>query len=195
MSKISLDPKEEEKIVKRARKIQTKEGKEAFGKLYQHYYPHIKLFFTKRLSDKNLIEDLTSEVFENALLAINSFQWQGISFSAWLYKISRNLLIDYFRQKEKRKKSIPLLDIPNYPSLDPTPEENLLEFEMAIKLQHLLETLSVRERKIVYFKFFEGYTNKLIAKELQLTETNVATILYRIVRKLREDFKEKNKDI
>lgn len=187
MSKISLDPKEEENLVKRARKAHTKAGKDSFGKLYQHYHPHIRRFFSKRLSDEILVEDLTSEVFEKALKSIDSFQWQGTSFSAWLYKIARNLLIDYFRQSDKRKKTITLSDIYHLPAPNDSPEDRLIEFEMEIKLHHLLETLTERERRIVYLKFFEGYPNKLIAEILEITETNVATILYRVVRKLREE--------
>lgn len=187
MSKISLDQKKEEELVNKARNPNTKAGKVAFGQLYQHYYPHIKRFFAKRLSDETLIEDLASQVFERALKSIDSFQWQGTSFSAWLYKIARNLLIDYFRQSNKRKKNLTLSDIYHLPTPNDSPEEHLIEFEMEIKLHHLLDTLAERERKIVYLKFFEGYPNKLIAESLELTETNVATILYRVVRKLREE--------
>jgi len=188
MSKISLDPKEEENLVRETKKLKTKAGKIAFGRLYRHYQPHIKRFFARRLRDETLIEDLTSEVFEKALKSIDSFQWQGVSFSAWLYKISRNLLIDYFRQNNKRKKTLPLPNVYHLPADTSSPEENIIEFEAGIKVHRLLETLKDRERKIVYMKFFEGYTNKVIAEKLEITETNVATILHRLMKKLRERF-------
>jgi len=53
-------------------------------------------------------------------------------------------------------------------------------------VRRLLADLPEKERKIIYMKFFEGYTNKTIANLTDLSETNVGTIIHRTVGKLRE---------
>lgn len=181
MSKISLDPKEEKKIIAEARKDRKK-----FAPLYKHYLPHIKKFFNIRVySDPEVTEDLTSEVFKKAISGLDNFQWQGISFSAWLYKIARNTLIDFFRS-EKKDVSINEMDYA-LESKTKGPDELAIELLNEELLKNLLESLPERERNIIYMKFYDGYTNKTIAKVLGLSETNVGTIVYRAVKKLRKE--------
>ena len=47
-------------------------------------------------------EDITQQVFLNAIKAISSFRWRGIPFSAWLFRIAHNQVVDYLRRKTKR---------------------------------------------------------------------------------------------
>jgi len=178
-----MDLKTEERLIKTAQKG-GRAGREAFGKIYQHYKPHLEKFFSARLGKNPKLEDLVSEVFKKALAGIDSFRWQGISLSAWLYKISRNVLIDFFRENG-RKTEIDIETISPPPSLEPGPEQWYLKDAQENLLHELLEELPEREREIIYLKFFEGRTNKSIAAEMNLSETNVGTIVYRTIRKLR----------
>jgi RNA polymerase sigma factor (sigma-70 family) len=180
MSKISLDPEVEKKLVKKAKK-----DKKAFGVLYEHYNKHIKNFFDYRLSDNQFSEDLTSKVFEKALKGLDNFQWQGVSFSAWLYKIAKNTLIDHYRTAGLKKvQALPSEE--QLVSPHPTPSiEAEIYFEEEI-LKKVLDELPKREREIIYMKFFDGYKNKTISNLTGLSETNVGTIVYRTTRKLKE---------
>jgi len=47
-------------------------------------------------------EDITQQVFINAIQAVPSFKWKGIPFSAWLFRIAHNQVVDYLRRKAKR---------------------------------------------------------------------------------------------
>ena len=175
--------KTEEELIRTAQKGGER-GREAFGKIYEHYHSHLERFFRARLGNNPEVEDLVSEVFKKALLGIDSFRWQGLSLSAWLYKISKNVLTDYFRESGRiqtvsLKKTYPL------ESKIVSPEELYIANEKYELLHQLLAALPKRERKIIYLKFFEGRTNKAIAKDLNLSETNVRTNLYRVLRKLR----------
>lgn len=177
MSKISLDSKFEEDLVNKC-----KTDKNAFGVLYNHYFHHILNFIKPKVDSIETAEDICSNVFKKAFEAIDGFKWQGISFSSWLYRIARNQVIDYYRSK---KEHLPLEDA-LIPSHEKSPEELFEQssFEEAIK--NLIEELPEKERKIIYMKFFEGYTNKTISNLLNLSETNVSTIVYRAIAKLRE---------
>lgn len=182
MSKVSLDKHVEEILIKRIQKG----DKESFSIIYRHYHPHIKSYFLQRNIDAGTCEDLASAVFERSFKGIANFKWQGLSLSSWLYKIARNVLIDFFRSSQRsRIDSYPTQDLEDLPSNGETPEEVALRTETGFFIGNLLATLPKREAKIIYLKFFEGYTNKVIAKLLQISETNVGTIIYRTVGKFR----------
>lgn len=183
MSKVSLDLKTEERLIKTAQKGGDK-GREAFGQIYQHYQPVLARFFAAHLGGSSATEDLVSEVFKKALHGLDSFRWQDVSLSAWLYRISRNVLIDYYRESQKRR-SVDLEDIAPPVSNEAGPEQNYAQSEQADFLHQLMSEFPKREQKIIYLKFFEGWTNKSIAGELDLSETNVGTIVYRVLARLR----------
>lgn len=178
MSKISLDPKTEKALVRKSQR-----NKKAFTPLYKHYAPFIKRYFSQRGGGDDL-EDLISKVFEKALLGIDDFQWQGVPFSAWLFRIAHNCLVDYYREQAIKREKSTLLD-EKTASREKTPEEKFVQGEEERELRQLLAELPPRERGIIYMKFFEGYTNRTIARLLNLSETNIGTIIYRTVRKLR----------
>lgn len=184
MSKVSMDLETEKKLVEQIQEGGEK-GKEAVEKLYKHYKKHLEKFFRARLGSDPVVEDLVANVFEKALSGIDSFRWQNVSLSAWLYKISRNVLVDYYREDDKRS-TTDIEDIRPPETKDQGPEDNYVDEEKKELLRGLLDELPEREQKIIYLKFFRGRTNKWIAEELGLTETNVGTIVYRSIRKMRE---------
>ncbi|MEX0587473.1 MAG: sigma-70 family RNA polymerase sigma factor [Patescibacteria group bacterium] len=182
-----MDIHEEEKLVRAAQKI--KSGPNApFGELYQHYASRVKKFFLKRLADETLADDLSSKTFEKALHGLGKFRWQGIPFSAWLFRIARNVFFDHLRS-ERGKKHVSLEKTAPLKSNLTTQFEELEQAQEHELLWKAIAKLAGREREIVYLKFYEGHTNRIIAEITQLSETNVGTILYRTLRKLREDLK------
>lgn len=81
----------------------------AFGQLYETYFDRIYRYMAVRIGDRTEAEDITQQVFLNALRSIQSFKWKGAPFSAWLFRIAHNLLVDYLR-KNKKVVTVPLED-------------------------------------------------------------------------------------
>jgi len=150
-----------------------------FEEIYKEFHPKILKFLKSKTSSKEDAEDLTSIVFEKALKGIDNFKWQGVPFSAWLYKIARNTLIDFYRRKKEVRSTNEIIETKSHPVNIEQDAFSDLFFEQ------ILYSLKPRERKIIYMKFFEGHTNKNIADKLNLTETNVATIIHRIIKNLK----------
>lgn len=180
MSKVSLPLAEEERLIKKARK-----DRREFAPLFSHYQPLLKRYFGRHLSSAES-EDLTSDVFAKALSGLDNFRWQGVSFSAWLYKIAHHTLVDFYRRQQQTKGDKGLEEAHELPTPSQDPESLFCERETASEIEQLLKELPEREREIIYLKFFDGYTNKTIAKLSGLSETNVSTIVYRTVRRLRQ---------
>jgi len=75
--------------------------KEAFAQLYESHFDKIYRYVVLRIGNKTEAEDVTQQVFLNALQSIRSFKWKGIPFSAWLFRIAHNLVVDYLRKAKK----------------------------------------------------------------------------------------------
>jgi len=180
-----MDIREEEKLVRAAQKVKSGPN-QPFGELYQTHVLKIKNYFLSRADNLQLAEDMTSKTFEKALGGLDSFRWQGVPFSAWLFTIARNVFFDHLRSS-KRKKEMRLNESFPIKEHSPTHLEQLEDIQQKEWLERALLDLPDREREIVYLKFYEGLTNRAIAKVTKLSETNVGTILYRTLKKLRNE--------
>jgi len=89
---------DEESLVQRAQ--QRDQG--AFAQLYEGYFDRIYRYVVLRIGNEMEAEDVTQQVFLNALRSISSFRWKGVPFSAWLFRIAHNQVVDYLRKKTRQ---------------------------------------------------------------------------------------------
>ena len=61
-----------------------------FGALYEHHFDRVYAFVVRRSASRGEAEDLTAEVFHQALAHLRRFEWRGAPFVAWLLQIARN---------------------------------------------------------------------------------------------------------
>jgi len=156
-----------------------------FDALYERYNKRIYNYLkTKVNRDKFIAEDLTSETFEKAIKNINSFKWQGVSFSAWIFKIANRTLIDYYRFSSVRKPGGIIHE--NISDKEKEIEEKVIESDSNSRIKNAIFKLKKLEQEILILKFYEGYTNKAISGKLKISETNVGTKIYRSMKKLKE---------
>ncbi len=66
----------------------------ALASLYSTFYPRIYNYVFLHLGDVQTAEDLVSEVMLKVLESIKKYQFKGTPFSAWVFRIARNKLID-----------------------------------------------------------------------------------------------------
>lgn len=150
------------------------------------YHKKVTDFVYKRVSNRDIAEDLTSEIFEKILKSINDFQWQGITLSAWIFRIARNHIIDYYRKNNKYKNDKSLEDVANYiVSNAPNIEIDIQADQDDQQVYKALMDLSAEDQYLVYYKFFEELSNKDISKITKISETNIGTKLHRIRKKLK----------
>ncbi len=151
-----------------------------FEILYESNQPLIYRFMFWRTKDKMLAEDLTSNVFEKAWRTRQNFT--GGSMKAWLYRIARTTLIDYWR----KKKEVVDDGIIHQAVSDATELAEALDQNLAIaKLQKALVKLPKDMHRVVRMRFIEGRSAHETAAQLNISEANVRIIQYRALKKLR----------
>lgn len=163
--------------------------REVFAGLYEQYMPGVYKYINYRVGNVHLAEDLTSAVFEKALAGFSRYRLERASFFTWLMSIARHMVIDHYRMMGRRK-NMPLEEASDISSDTLSPEQGAVKREELQRLQLCLAGLSQQEQEIVSCKFGAEMTNRQIAGVLSLSESNIGTILYRAVRKLRDCFRE-----
>lgn len=177
----------EKRLVENAQK-----DPEKFSEIYIEYFPKIYGFVYRRVNKKHLVDDFVSDIFENAFKSLPDFQWQGVSFSAWIFRIARNYIIDYYRKSGRIKGEISLEAISEIikGSEKSAGEEIDLDEEL-ITLYNALREFTEEDQYLIYYKFFEDMSNKEISDVLGMSETNVGTRLYRLRNKLKKFMQKK----
>jgi len=85
---------------------EVKTNNESFVKLYDYYYPKILGYCFRRTLDLNLSKDITSETFLKAFIGIAKYQWKGVAFSSWLFRIASNEMNMLDRKKKYNPNSL-----------------------------------------------------------------------------------------
>lgn len=157
---------------------------EALTVMFEQYATRVFQYFQYRCNDTATAQDLTMQVFERLLRSLPRFDEDRAPVTAWLFSIARHVVTDWQRRQYLRK-FIPWDDVSQRSSLDPSPEQITIESEERIRLHRALRRLSHRERDIIGLRFSSGLTNRAIAEITGMSESNVAVILFRALRKLR----------
>jgi RNA polymerase sigma-70 factor (ECF subfamily) len=152
-----------------------------FAELYENNFERVYAYIVRRVKDRAETEDLTSEVFHQALANLKRFEWRGIPFAAWLYRIAANLISDRWQHKNREQTAD-----------DPEQIESLQarggefeEVERKATLFRLVDTLPAEQRRVVVLRFVEEKSIKEVAREVRKTEGAVKQLQFRALASLR----------
>lgn len=147
-----------------------------FADLYEQNFDRVYGFIARRVSTREQAEDLTAEVFHQALASIGSFRWQGAPFIAWLYGIAANVLSAYW-QKVGRS--------PAFADED-WEQGSTDEIEHRVMLAEIVESLSPDQRTVIIRRFIEQRSIREIAQELCRSEGAIKQLQLRALENLRD---------
>ena len=150
--------------------------------LYRQLLPRLYNFFRYRVGNDQVAEDLTATTFEKAWRKRHRYRHDLGAFSTWIYTIARHVATDYYR---RQRPMIPLEAVPDLVEPESV-EQNVERALSSARLATLLCQLSEREQELIALKYGAGLTNRAIAPLLGLSESNVGTILHRVVKKLQK---------
>jgi RNA polymerase sigma-70 factor (ECF subfamily) len=169
---------EERELIRRAKEYDPG----AFAAIYERYYQKIYNYIYYRVSDGVMAEDLCADVFVKALEAIDSYTFQGIPFSAWLYRIASNLVIDHYR----RQPTQPEMSLEDTRPLveQEGPGHGLERHFDHQELRRALHGLTSDQQQVVLLKFVDGLSNNEVAQILGKTEGAVKSLQHRALASL-----------
>lgn len=152
--------------------------------VYAEHLPRVYNYFRYRVRNDAVAEDLTSRTFEKAWRARHRYRRELAAFGTWLLGIARNVGIDHLRSLRDHGG----LDEAAEASVDGTPEDDGARASDLARLAVLVKDLSAREQELLALKYGAEATNRAIARITGLSESNVGTILHRVVERLRREW-------
>ncbi|HEV2315751.1 MAG TPA: sigma-70 family RNA polymerase sigma factor [Candidatus Acidoferrales bacterium] len=153
-----------------------------FAELYENHFERVYAYIARRVGNQQEAEDITSEVFHQALANIGKFEWRGAPFAAWLLRIAANATADKWR-KQAREHGNPGKE---------TSEE--FDFEGSgerARLYRMVKELPAEQRIVIEMRFAEEKSIREIGEAIGKTEGAVKQLQFRGIQNLRQQIERK----
>jgi RNA polymerase sigma-70 factor (ECF subfamily) len=169
----------ERSLVDRARAMEPA----AWDDLYSEHHHAIYRYAYFRLGDAAAAEDLAHEVFLEALRGIKRYEYRGVPFRAWLYRIAHHVSADYQRRRSARPVQVELPDgdAPGTPSEGDFADSVLQRQDLLRALEHL----TGEQQQVVILRFFEGLSLAEVAAATGRPEGAVKSMQHRALERMR----------
>jgi RNA polymerase sigma-70 factor (ECF subfamily) len=170
---------DEESLVRRAQQ----RDQAALTQLYEENFDKIYRYIVLKIGNRTEAEDMTQQVFLNAIKSISSFKWKGMPFSAWLYRIAHNQIVDYLRKKS-RYATVPIDESLAAGNMDPVKTaERKVEVE-----QLVLATrgLTRAQQEVISLRFGGELSVAEVAKVMGRSEGAIKALQHSAIVALRK---------
>ncbi len=147
-----------------------------FAELYSRNFHVVYAYVARRSASREEAEDLTSEVFHQALANLKRFEWRGAPFGAWLIRIAANAIADRWRLRAWETGD---------PPEDELADPNMGNVENRAGLFQLVDRLPANQHRVIVARFVEQKNIREIAQEMNRTEGAIKQLQFRALEKLR----------
>ena len=161
----------------------------ALAELYDQFAPAIYTYCYRRVGERHLAEDLTSDVFVRALASIQKGRFAHTSLPAWLYRIAHNLVVDHYRRANPD--IVPLEEWA--PAPDNVPEAARQRRQQE-SLGNAMQQLTDEQQQTLALRFGQGYTASEAARLMGKTEEAIRASQHRALAALRRMMGEGKSD-
>lgn len=160
---------------------------EAFGALYERYALIIYRFLFAHLDNYLDAEDMTGEVFLRAWRSLSSYREQGLPFSAFLFRIARNVLVDRYRSNgSKAKENEWSEELEQVDESNPDPSDLIMETIEGMELRKIMENLREDYRTVLAARFISGLSPEETAHAMNKSVGAVRVLQHRALAELRK---------
>jgi RNA polymerase sigma-70 factor (ECF subfamily) len=155
-----------------------------FADLYDRHFDCVYAFIARRIRRREDVQDLTADVFHQALAGLGRFEWRGAPFAAWLLRIAANVVTDRGRRLAKQHSNA-VSDIEEVRSAD-----SLEDVEEQARLFRLVRALPTDQRSVILGRFVEARSIRDIAAQLGRTAGAVKQLQFRALKNLRAQMED-----
>lgn len=148
-----------------------------FAELYENNFERVYAYIARRVGSREEAQDLTADVFHQALANLPRFEWRGLPFNAWLLGIAANLLSDRW-QRSVRRQEVVADDLEQVGTED--------DIEQRAMLYQLVETLPEDQRRVIILRFVAQKSLREIAADLGRSDGAIKQLQLRALQNLRE---------
>lgn len=169
---------EEKRLIQAA----SKGDSQAFATLYRANVQMIFRYVYYRVSDSQLAEDLTADVFTKAFKAMGSYKDSGKPLVAWLYRIAHARVVDHYRKTERRPNETDIEKVSVSTSADM--DNRLLRQQTAKALRLAISELTADQQQVVILRFIEDKRLEEVAQLMGKNVNAIKALQHRALRSL-----------
>ena len=171
--------RDEESLIRRAQQC----DHVALTQIYEENFDKIYRYIVLKIGDRAEAEDMTQQVFLNALKSISSYKYKGMPFSAWLFRIAHNQVVDYYRKK-KRSATVPLDETIAAAYDNPGREaERKMEIE---QMTRATKQLTQAQQEVISLRFAGELSIAEVAKVMKKSEGAIKALQHSAIASLRK---------
>lgn len=148
-----------------------------FGDLYELHFDLVYAFASRRVGNRDVAEDLTSEVFHKALANLHRFEWRGVPFAAWLLRIAANAISDHAKRADRE------LSFEDPPEISAKPR--MEQAQDLARLLRLVNELPEDQKNVLVMRFAGEKSIREAAQQLGKSEGAVKQLQFRGLQNLR----------
>ena len=152
-----------------------------FADLYEANFERVYAYVIRRVRDRDEAQDITSDVFHLALKSLPRFEWRGVPFAAWLYRIAYNEIADRSKSVAKRRAH----EFFQESDAGVTDASSIDDAERRGRLFNLVERLPRDQSRVIVMRFAEDKSIREIATALERSEGSVKQLQFRAMQNLR----------
>lgn len=149
-------------------------------RIYFEFKDRVARYVHGKIGNEHDSEDVVSDVFVKVFNGLSDFDENKASLSTWIYTITRNAVIDYFRASKR------LCELPEELCSEDDTEQKLINAEMLERLADALERLNERERDIIVLHYYSGRTLKDIAEAMGISYSYIKLLHSNALKTLRK---------
>ena len=171
--------RDEESLIRRAQE----RDQVALTQIYEENFDKIYRYIVLKIGDRAEAEDMTQQVFLNALKSIDRYKFRGMPFSAWLFRIAHNQVVDHYRRK-KRATMVPIDDVilpgQDNPGRD---AERKMEIE---EVNRATQQLTSAQREVISLRFAGELSIAEVARVMGKSEGAIKALQHAAIISLRK---------
>jgi RNA polymerase sigma-70 factor (ECF subfamily) len=152
-----------------------------FAGLYESNFNRVYAYVARRVENRATAEDLTSEVFHEALASLGNFEWRNVPFVAWLLRIAARAVADHFKRTGRENVELPRSE-----------SDSAGEIERTVAIFDLVDRLPEAQFRVVHMRFVEQKSIREIAEAMGRTEGAVKQLQLRALETLRSQLEAAN---
>ncbi len=156
-----------------------------FGPLYELYVDRIYRFAYRRVGTHHEAEDITAQTFQQALQALPAYEWRGLPFGAWLFRIAGNIINRRGRTSGREVAVEDVTVFSGYEETDDDPADLAWRSEQAGELAEKIGHLPPDQQRVLVLKFSHGMKNREIGDLMGRSEGAIKQLVHRALVSLR----------
>ena len=167
--------------------------REAYGEVYREFHPRVAGLCHNLLGSPDEAQDASSEVFARLPVALKTYD-SAMPFSRWLSSVASHYCVDLLRKRRSEQRVIQPAgpETPEPAARVASPLQALLLEEARTAVRAAVADLPERYRLPLALRYYHELSYDEIAQRLELSRSNVATLIFRAKDELRRVLKKKS---